>query len=259
MTQHTSRGAILNSAHFQLPSPSLTNIHRAFNIGEFHPSTHVAQQPLPVTLSTHSATLSAFTAACRALSIRLLQLFATALKIPASSGGPHYFTPAHTPTNGPSGSILRLLYYPPPPESYNPSAGDIRAGAHSDYGSLTLLFQHAGQTGLEILSPEGGWSAVPFVSNAVCVNIGDLLSYWTAGLLRSTVHRVVVPSNAIASRERYSMVYFCHPVDTTPLTPIPSDIVAARSGRGANDTEGEVITAKEHLKGRLAATYGWNN
>jgi len=113
---------------------------------------------------------------------------------------------------------------------------------------------------LEILAPQGGWRSVPVIENAVCVNIGDLLSYWTGGLLKSTVHRVVVPVGEDGKPEtgvRYSMVYFCHPVDTTRLEPIPSKVVEARGERGANDKERPVITAAEHLKSRLAATYGW--
>lgn len=134
----------------------------------------------------------------------------------------------------------------------------MRAGAHSDYGSITLLFQRPGQPGLEILMPQslgGGWKMVPIVENAVCVNIGDLLSHWTAGLLRSTVHRVVGSKGGDMGGERFSVAYFCHPVNETRLEPIESRLVKERGGRGAN--EGVVMTAREHLEGRLAATYGW--
>lgn len=96
---------------------------------------------------------------------------------------------------------------------------------------------------------------MPVVKDAICVNIGDLLSYWTGGLLKSTVHRVVVPKGG-EQRDRYSMAYFCHPVDTTLLEAIPSEQVKQRGQRGANEAE-KAITAAEHLKGRLAATYGW--
>ncbi|KAI5781435.1 hypothetical protein EDC01DRAFT_784347 [Geopyxis carbonaria] len=224
---------------------------QAFNIGEFTPASE-PQQPLPPLLSAETPRIAAFSRACHTLCTRLLRLFAVALELPST-----YFDASHdSPALGPSGSILRLLYYPPPPAGYAPGDGDMRAGAHSDYGSVTLLFQRAGQGGLEILAPGGGWKAVPVVEGAVCVNIGDLLSYWTAGLLRSTVHRVVAPEGETG--ERYSVVYFCHPVDSTPLAPMPSRVVQERGRRGANDAdEGGVLTASEHLAGRLAATYGW--
>lgn len=228
------------------------------NFGEFT-SSGAPQQTITPALSPHVPTIAHFSGLCAGLSRRLLGLFARALQISPSAGGAEYFTASHSAANGPSGSILRLLYYPPSPADYNPST-DMRAGAHSDYGSLTLLFQHANESGLEILSPQGSWSPVPVVSEAICVNIGDLLSYWTGGLLRSTVHRVVVPvgeNGDLSRRERYSIAYFCHPVDATTLTAIPSEMVRARGERGANDGEREVLTAAEHLKSRLAATYGW--
>lgn len=90
---------------------------------------------------------------------------------------------------------------------------DIRAGAHSDYGSITLLFQRASQPGLEILTPSCSWSPVsvypPGTENdsfpPILVNIGDLMHFWTNGLLKSTVHRVVFPEGK--SQDRYSVGY----------------------------------------------------
>lgn len=86
---------------------------------------------------------------------------------------------------------------------YQPEV-DIRAGAHSDYGSVTLLFQRPSQPGLEILASTDEWQPVPVTppgteedsSPPILVNIGDLLSHWTNGLLKSTVHRVIFPKDA---------------------------------------------------------------
>lgn len=180
----------------------------------------------------------------------------------------------------------------------------MRAGAHSDYGSISLLFQRPGQPGLEILTPEGTWAPVavepdqaqsqsqqqekeeegsdyPFPP--ILVNIGDLLSYWTDGLLKSTIHRVIFPAPSDSewtsdekAQDRYSVVYFCHPVDNTELVPVPSEIVARhreeckrRGGRagdsgkvgrgggaGALEFGKKALTASEYLMLRLGATYG---
>jgi len=143
---------------------------------------------------------------------------------------------------------------------------DIRAGAHSDYGSITLLFQLPSQPGLEILTPSNTWSAVPVsppgtehdASPPIVVNIGDLLSYWTNGLLRSTVHRVIFPKDARRGGEdRYSIAYFCHPVNDAALVPVPSEVVKSKASSSGPNTGRTVLTAEEHLKSRLAATYGW--
>lgn len=208
---------------------------------------------------------------------------------------PDFFTSRHDPSKGPTGSILRILYYPsissPASSTYQHDV-DVRAGAHSDYGSITLLFQRPGQPGLEILTREGTWAPVPVQpevtmtptsssssSNAppILINIGDLLSYWTDGLLKSTVHRVVFPlaeQRVPNPQDRYSIAFFCHPVNETELVPVPSEIVSAHResvkesqgqsrkvgfGGGAGDLEPgkRALTAVEHLASRLAATYGF--
>ncbi|KMQ81387.1 hypothetical protein RF55_26500, partial [Lasius niger] len=143
------------------------------------------------------------------------------------------FSSAHFTSPGNEDSVLRFLRYPPP-DTISHSAGDFRAGAHSDYGSITLLFRLKGQAGLEMLKPDNTWAPLPVCpagtendpSPPILVNIGDLLSYWTNGLLRSTVHRVAFPADASSvvegessSEPRYSIAYFCHPVGSTRLEP----------------------------------------
>jgi isopenicillin N synthase-like dioxygenase len=93
----------------------------------------------------------------------------------------------------------------------------------------------------------------------ILVNIGDLLDHWTGGLLKSTVHRVVFggESNEQASEERYSIAYFFHPCAEEKLVAVPSEMVRERVERLNGGGNGKVLTASEHLKGRLAATYGW--
>lgn len=199
------------------------------------------------------------------LSVRILCYLAQALEIEdtESTKGQDWFTSRYAPEL-PSGSAFRFLHYPGQ-KSLNPESV-IRAGAHTDYGSMTLLFQRENQEGLEIYSPiSKKWEQVPFVASStnnhmappIVVNIGDLLSYWTAGLLKSTIHRVKFPKKVQETgQDRYSIVFFSHPNDDALLEPVPSEIIRKIDGRGANK-DSQTITAKEHLQKRLAATYGW--
>ncbi|KAJ5653988.1 hypothetical protein N7490_000991 [Penicillium lividum] len=250
----------------------------AMNFGDFKDGK--AQQPLSASLAPHEAEIHGFAQLCDKTCKRILNLLSLGLEIPED-----FFTTRHDPSAGPTGSILRYLYYPsifsPATANYKHDK-DVRAGAHSDYGSITLLFQRPGQPGLEIFTPEGTWAPVPIIpgDNAdaypfppILVNIGDLLSYWTDGLLKSTVHRVVFPLAEQRSpnpQDRYTLVYFCHPVDTTELVPVPSEVVkghrakagdigAVGFGGGAGTLEPgkRPLTAQEHLESRLAATYGF--
>lgn len=111
---------------------------------------------------------------------------------------------------------------------------------------------------------EPQWVPVPPIPNTIVVNTGDLMEFWTDGLLKSTAHRVVVPPGDASKMDRYSIAYFGHPEDNTPLTTLPSPIVhdklmsdkVKRDGkdmfRGPTSTGGhKAMTAAEHLKMRL--------
>ncbi|KAI9651938.1 MAG: hypothetical protein M1831_007480 [Alyxoria varia] len=243
----------------------------AFNIGEYDIEGR-AQQPLPSPLKPHEGAIGDFMHKCHQLCNQILRLIAIGLKIPDAAGGPYWFASRHNRLSGPSGSVLRLLYYPALADTmpFDPSE-DIRAGAHSDYGSVTLLFRLPSQPGLEILTPSGDWDTVP-VDPApsapssrppVLVNLGDLLSFWTNGLLKSTVHRVIFPKAGEGPKggeDRYSVAYFCHPEDDAELVEIPSPSVDEHRSNLKNSTDSSIgnktITARDHLNSRLAATYG---
>lgn len=236
----------------------------AFNVGEFRNGK--AQQPLPEPLKSSEHELGRFFGDCHAVCNQILRLIASALDIPVAAGGEGWFQERHDSEKGASGSVLRLLYYPMSGALVpSDSDEDVRAGAHSDYGSITLLFRLPGQPGLEILTPSGQWAAVPVDPHPastsgvlpILVNIGDLLSYWTSGLLKSTVHRVVFPKQGgFGSSDRYSIAYFCHPQDEAALIPIPSNKIKALASFPPDSARGgNIMTARDHLNSRLAATY----
>ena len=115
---------------------------------------------------------------------------------------PAYF--ADTVRDG--NSVMRLLHYPPQPE---PTGEHIRAGAHEDINTITLLLG-AEEAGLELLTKDGSWIPVSPNPGELAVNIGDMLQRLTNGRLRSTSHRVVNPEPDRASNARYSMPFFLH-------------------------------------------------
>ncbi|KAI3405563.2 hypothetical protein KGF56_001581 [Candida oxycetoniae] len=198
------------------------------------------------------------------LTLKLLELLAIGLNIDDTETlkGRDWFVSRYRP-DAKSGSTLRFLHYPKLNFDSNP-VGEVRAGAHTDYGSMTLLFQKQNQEGLEIFSQiSGKWEKVPYIETGkfpgmappIVMNIGDLASYWTAGLLKSTIHRVRFESqDEKQSEDRYSIVFFSHPNDETLLEPVPSDLIKSRSKSGvAKDTK--YITALQHLHRKLASTY----
>ncbi|KAI5960626.1 uncharacterized protein KGF55_004519 [Candida pseudojiufengensis] len=194
------------------------------------------------------------------LAIQLLKILATGLGINDDDQvkGLEWFSSRYVP-NAKSGSTLRFLHYP---ALTSPDASPIRAGAHTDYGSMTLLFQRKNQEGLEIYSMNKKWEKVPFISGSksgmappIIVNVGDLMSYWTSGYLKSTIHRVKF-TNDSKREDRYSIVFFSHPSHDTLLEPVPSDLLKDRMGRGVSK-DVNYITANQHTQAKLAKTYGY--
>jgi len=136
-------------------------------------------------------------AALEKAGLRILSAIALHLGLPE-----HYFDA--TVENG--NSVLRLLHYPPISEA---AEGEIRAAAHEDINTITLLLG-AEEAGLQLLSKQGQWLPVSPPPGALAVNIGDMLQRLTAGRMRSTTHRVVNPVGPAARRARYSMPFFLH-------------------------------------------------
>jgi isopenicillin N synthase-like dioxygenase len=142
---------------------------------------------------------SAYYAAMEGLAARIMRAFAVALNLPEDFFAPFLSAPV---------SALRALNYPALESP--PKPGQIRAGAHTDYGSLTILLPQAGSRGLEILGPDGAWIEVFPRPGAFIVNIGDLLARWTNDRWTSTLHRVVIPDDSGAGR-RQSFAFFHQP------------------------------------------------
>ena len=136
-------------------------------------------------------------------------------------------------------SVMRLLHYPP----VESEAGAIRAAAHEDINTITLLLG-AEEAGLELLSRQGEWIAVSPPPGALAVNIGDMLQRLTNGRLRSTTHRVVNPVGEAARRSRYSMPFFLHFRPDFQIEALPGCV-------GASESAQPPISAHDYLMERL--------
>lgn len=135
-------------------------------------------------------------------------------------------------------SVLRLLHYPPIPEHIEKD--QIRAQAHTDINLITCLLAGKGQ-GLQLLTKEHTWEYVESDPYSIVINMGDMLSRMTNGILPSTVHRVNNPEGE--NHSRYSMPFFIHPQNNFILKEIPK-----YKNQGLKEPE---ITAGDFLNLRL--------
>ncbi len=150
-------------------------------------------------------------------------------------------------------NTLRLLHYPPVAPGGFQGGKRIRAGAHTDYGSLTLLFQDQ-RGGLQVEKPSG-WVDVEPIEGTIVVNAADLLARWSNDLIKSTKHRVVQPPMKgkeleVGHPARYSVAYFCNPDFHKWIEALPG---TWEGGNGGKKYKG--VNSGEYLVQRLSATY----
>jgi isopenicillin N synthase-like dioxygenase len=143
-------------------------------------------------------------------------------------------------------SQLRLMHYPPP--SAPPLPGQLRAGAHSDLGMMTLIHSDNDIGGLEAMDRSGRWVRAPRIDGAFMVNLGDLMMRWTDDRWRSTLHRVVNPADDEENQSRrVSIGMFFIPNYDAEIAPI---------GVGAGAGKYQPTTVADYRTARFASTAG---
>jgi len=227
---------------------------------QVRPATGTADQKESLQVTAREGTMDArwpaepadFEATARSLMDRAHALAQRILALLEPLACPHLvpgtLTKAHS-LWGPAGqTTLRFLHYPPveDPDSMPPNYW--RAGPHTDWCCVTLLFQRLGEAGLECAAnpkrgagPENGWLKVDPVEGGICVNIGDMLMRWSNGRLLSNLHRVRMPSGdeARPPRSRYSIAFFAQ---------ADRDAVIESEGHAT-------ITAGDYILGRVTSNF----
>ncbi|MGM0570254.1 isopenicillin N synthase family dioxygenase [Marinobacter sp.] len=215
------------------------DLKEAFNLAPEQPGPGAHRNRWPAGPPDFEAVMTRFLDECIATADRVLEGFALALDQPAD-----FFVGAHDQHH----HTLRLLHYPPLPEGFEPHDGESRAGAHTDYGSITLLFQDS-VGGLEVCTRSGEWIRATPMPGTVVVNTGDLMHRWTNHVFSSTPHRVnVAPEHR--HRDRYSIAFFCHPNKEAEIACIDTCATAE------TPPIYEPISAGQHLQEKLTSTYG---
>jgi isopenicillin N synthase-like dioxygenase len=183
------------------------------------------------------AAFEGYYGAMEGLSRHILQLFARALGL-----DDHYFDTRidhHT-------STMRVIHYPPQSEA--PAPGQLRAGEHTDYGTLTILKGEDVPGGLQVKLRNGGWVDVHPRPDAFICNIGDLMMRWTNDKWVSNPHRVANPPPEFAKLGRVSIPFF-HNINAD------AEIRCIRAFYGADEAEKypPVIFGEFYLSKHLSA------
>ena len=177
------------------------------------------------------ALMQAFFSECLDRALLLQRILARALDLDEN-----FFVKFHTGQN----ISLRLLRYPLCSSTLI-SDSQLGAGAHTDYGLTTFLFQEA-VGGLEICDRDGNWHDIEPEEGVVLINSGDLLERWTNGRYRSTPHRV---KPITRGTDRFSIAFFVDPDSETEVNVLESCIGGDAPRKFAN------VNAGDYIRGRL--------
>jgi isopenicillin N synthase-like dioxygenase len=159
-------------------------------------------------------------------------------------GQPGSLLDALFPPNG-GASYLRAINYP---EQVGALPMQMRAGAHTDYGCLTILRSQDSAGGLQVKSRDGEWIDVQGLDDCFVINIADAMSVWSNDGFVSTVHRVVTPPDALAAgSRRQSIAFFYNPAPDALIEPIVADGAESRY---------QPITYQELQDRKVAVTHG---
>ncbi|TID12996.1 Clavaminate synthase-like protein [Venturia nashicola] len=148
-------------------------------------------------------------------------------------------------------NTLRLLHYPSVSKDvFRKNQLQVRAGSHTDYGSITLLFQDS-RGGLQVESPNGTFVDATPIPGTIVVNAGDLLARWSNETIKSTTHRVVEPpprpeyEGLETYPPRYSIAYFCNPNFDKLIETIPTPLTKSQLFAKLDEAEAKMASQVE--------------
>jgi isopenicillin N synthase-like dioxygenase len=189
------------------------DLKEGVKIGRDLPATHhLVQRRLPLhgpnqwpDLPGWRGAMQDYYDAMTVLGRQLMRAFALSLQLPEC----HFDALLHDAM-----ATLGPLRYPPAPGE--PDIRRLGAGAHSDFGCLTILAQDD-TPGLQVKHRQGRWLEAPPLPGTFVLNVGDMLARWTNGRFASTVHRVI----NLSGRERYSLPFFFDPSFDAEVAALP--------------------------------------
>jgi isopenicillin N synthase-like dioxygenase len=177
---------------------------------------------------------------------KILALIAIVLELPESTlqDGHRYDDDSHC--------HLRYMIYRARTAEENAKYDNLYSRGHTDFGSLTLLFRQP-IAALQVRLADGEWRWVKPYPSSITVNIADVLQFWTAGYLKSSVHRVVAPPEDQAGLDRLGLLYFLRPAQELKLEILHSPVLDRLGLVG--DKEAEGIRAGDWVRARVKGNF----
>ncbi|ODV81371.1 flavonol synthase [Suhomyces tanzawaensis NRRL Y-17324] len=185
-----------------------------FNIAKFTLDGRFSQYHANDFIQNHQRKLEHISRKAFGVADKLLRLFALILELDED-----YFVSRHL-YDDPSDDSLRYIKYTPRTAEDDAQVENIWSRAHTDFGTLTLLFNQV-VAGLQIKLSTGEWKYVKPVLGGIICNVGDTLNFWSGGYFKTTIHRVVRPPQDQIDAPRIGAFYFVRPGDNAEIEVAP--------------------------------------
>lgn len=178
----------------------------------------------------------------------ILRLVALSLELPEETlVEKHNFT-------GTGESCVRFMKYYRRTKEEEEKSNNVWLKGHTDVGSITVLWsQPVG--GLQIQAPDGRWKWVRHIENALVINTGDMMDFFSGGYYKPTIHRVVQPPEDQRNYDRLGAFFFSMPDDNVRLLPCVESPVLHRFGIQRRCPDEDAPLCEVWRKGRTT-TYG---
>jgi len=177
----------------------------------------------------------AYFEAAEAVPRRMCEIFALALGLADGFFDDYLDHPIET---------MRGISYRRRPGDPDPLEGQMRLGAHTDYGIVTVLYADP-VPGLQIVGPDGRWHDVVPEPGALLINLGDITAQWTNDRWRSTIHRVAPPPrHGEGESRRRSIAFFQDGDHDAVMSVLPTCIDAEHPAKYEPVVIGDHLTAK---------------
>lgn len=180
---------------------------------------------------------------------KCFELFAILLELPED-----FFASKHR-YEDPSDDHLRYMTYHPRSEEDDAKVENLWARAHTDFGSLTLLWSQ-NVAGLQLKTPAGEWRYVPPVDGGIICNIGDTLDFWSASYFKSSTHRVIRPPPDQLGGNRLGLFYFVRPGNDVDIQPAPSPLLKRLGLVNENQGNQKPVKGIEYVRARVKDYHG---
>jgi isopenicillin N synthase-like dioxygenase len=220
------------------------------NIPKFIPACD--NEPFHPFFHPYQAEIEDFSRRSLALASKIFTLFSIILELPED-----YFSKQHLYEDK-SEDHLRYMIYRPRSLEDDAKVQDTWSRAHTDFGSLTLLWSQ-NVAGLQLKTPAGEWKYVPPVDDGIICNVGDTLDFWSAGYLKSTIHRVVRPPKDQAHIHRLGLFYFVRPGDNVDIKPAPSPLLKRLGLVRDEDKNAAPVRGLEYVRERVKNYHNHND